>query len=107
MDGFFGRYGASAKFNRAKLLNQTGLRPQLKGSNMKVKENTKTIYMLNDDGIAKLKALFGDVESDQFIDTLMSVEMAMDNGDMTVVVLGDVSLTFDDSDFEPVTYFLN
>ena len=74
---------------------------------MRVKENTKTIYMLNDDGIAKLKALFDNVESDEFIDTLMSVEMAMDNGDMTVVVLGDVSLTFDDSDFEPVTYFLN
>ena len=74
---------------------------------MQVKENPKMIYMLTDNGIAKLKALFDNVESDQFIDTLMSVERAMDNGDITFAVNGGQTLILDDSDFEPVTYFLH
>jgi len=74
---------------------------------MQVKENAKVIYMLTDSGIAKLKALFDNVESDQFIDTLMSVERAMDHGDIAFAVNGGQTLILDDSDFEPVTYFLN
>ena len=74
---------------------------------MQVKENAKVIYMLTDSGIAKLKALFDNVESDAFIDTLMSVERAMDNGDIALAVNGGQTLILDDSDFEPVTYFLN
>ena len=74
---------------------------------MQVKENAKVIYMLTDNGIAKLKALFDNVESDAFIDTLMSVERAMDNGDIAFAVNGGQTLILDDSDFEPVTYFLH
>ena len=74
---------------------------------MQVKENAKVIYMLTDSGIAKLKALFDNIESDAFIDTLMSVERAMDNGDIAFAVNGGQTLILDDSDFEPVTYFLN
>ena len=74
---------------------------------MQVKENAKVIYMLTDRGIAKLKALFNNVESDAFIDTLMSVERAMDNGDIAFAVNGGQTLILDDSDFEPVTYFLH
>ena len=74
---------------------------------MQVKENAKVIYMLTDSGIAKLKALFDNVESDAFIDTLMSVERAMDNGDIAFAVNGGQTLILDDSDFEPVTYFLH
>lgn len=74
---------------------------------MQVKENAQVIYMLTNSGIAKLKALFDNVESDQFIDTLMSVERAMDNGDIAFAVNGGQTLILDDSDFEPVTYFLN
>ena len=74
---------------------------------MQVKENAKVIYMLTDSGIAKLKALFDNVESDAFIDTLMLVERAMDNGDIAFAVNGGQTLILDDSDFEPVTYFLH
>ena len=74
---------------------------------MQIKENAKVIYMLTDNGIAKLKALFDNVESDAFIDTLMSVERAMDNGDIAFAVNGGQTLILDDSDFEPVTYFLH
>ena len=74
---------------------------------MQVKENAKMIYMLTDSGIAKLKTLFDNVESDAFIDTLMSVERAMDHGDIAFAVNGGKTLILDDSDFEPVTYFLN
>jgi len=74
---------------------------------MQVKENAKVIYMLTDSGISKLKELFDNVESDAFIDTLMSVERAMDHGDIAFAVNGGQTLILDDSDFEPVTYFLN
>lgn len=74
---------------------------------MQVKENAQVIYMLTDSGLAKLKALFDNVESDAFIDTLMSVERAMDHGDIAFAVNGGQTLILDDSDFEPVTYFFN
>ena len=66
---------------------------------MKVKEGMKTVYALNAQGQQKLRQYVADCV---FIDAVMTLESAADNGDMPCLRVGGEVVVFGAEDFDPV-----
>lgn len=68
---------------------------------MKVKENMKTVYIVNDNGWKKITAAVGD--NDNAITVMIALEQEMDLGFEPTVTSGDVTISLTKSDFDPLT----
>ena len=66
-------------------------------------ENFKLVYALTDGGLAKLKAFLDDSTNETFIDAMLEVESAMDNGSMPHLTINHKHLVFESEDFNAIT----